>query len=209
MGNHTARTKFAALAAAVVCSAPLVLIATPAAAAQPECGDASTTSAIDRAPSEGSHGDDPFSRALICLINDERAKRGLPTLSQDPALTAAATLHARQATSQQWWGPGNNPHNNPTTGSTPESRIKGAGYCPNPRSWAFSEITYTGWGGGGTPRAAVNWWMNISKAGHREAILNASMTALGTGVQGGAAAPAGRGFTDAGTYVVTFGRCQR
>ncbi|WP_319820309.1 CAP domain-containing protein [Streptomyces sp. F8] len=145
----------------------------------------------------------------MCLINNQRTQRGLPALTTNQALTTAAQQHAVAAVQLKWWGPGKDSHTNPQTGSTPQSRIKAAGYCPNPRSWAVAEITYTGWGGSGTPNAAVNWWMNVSTWGHRQIILDPSMREIGAWAQPGAADRAGAGASQAGTYVVTFGRCQR
>ncbi|MFI2765410.1 CAP domain-containing protein [Streptomyces echinatus] len=144
---------------------------------------------------------------VVCLINAQRTQRGLPALTLNQNLTTAAQQHAFAAVQQRWWGPGRNPHVNPQTGSTPQSRILGAGYCPNPVSWRVAEIAYTGWGGSGTPNAAANWWMNSPP--HRANILDPGLREIGRGVQAGAADPAGAGASGAGTYVVTFGSCQR
>ncbi|MFJ9644357.1 CAP domain-containing protein [Streptomyces sp. NPDC004244] len=145
--------------------------------------------------------------SVLCLINAQRTSRGLPALTVNQPLTNAARQHAVASVQQKWWGPGKDPHRNPQTGSTPQSRIIAAGYCPNPRSWAFAEITYTGWGTGGSPKAAVNWWMN--SPGHRAIILDGSLRDAGPWAQAGSADPAGSGAANAWTYVVTFGRCQR
>ncbi|MEV0614660.1 CAP domain-containing protein [Nonomuraea sp. NPDC050404] len=145
--------------------------------------------------------------AVYCLIDAERAKVGLRPLTRTASLESAAISHAAAAASIRWWTPGANSHNNPRTGSTPHSRITAAGYCPNPVSWAYAETTYTGWGGGGTPRAAVNWWVNVSTYGHRQIVLSPTLTDDGVGAAVGSANPAGG--SGGGTYVVDFGRCQR
>ncbi|GAA3824156.1 hypothetical protein GCM10022226_50950 [Sphaerisporangium flaviroseum] len=148
--------------------------------------------------------------AVHCLIDTERAAVGLPALTRKSALDAAASAHAGAAASLKWWSPGADSHTNPQTGSTPWSRITGAGYCPNPVSWAYAETTYTGWGTGyGTPRAAVHWWVHVSTYGHRQIVLSPTLTDLGVGVAVGAANPAGASGTGGGTYVVDFGRCQQ
>ncbi|MEU3909829.1 MULTISPECIES: CAP domain-containing protein [Streptomyces] len=152
-------------------------------------------------------GGDAARLAVACLINAERTQRGLQPLTSNPSLTAAAQQHTAAAVQLKWWGPGKDSHTNPQTGSTPQSRIKAAGYCQNPRSWAVSEITYTGWGGSGTPKAAVTWWMNSPT--HRSIILDGSLREYGSWAQAGAADRAGAGASGAGTYVVTFGRCQQ
>lgn len=144
---------------------------------------------------------------VVGLINAQRTQRGLPALTVNSALNTAAGQHAAAAVQLKWWGPGKDSHTNPQTGSTPQSRIMGAGYCPNPRSWQVAEITYTGWGTSGTPSAAVRWWMN--SPGHRANILNGTLREIGSAALAGAADRAGAGSIGAATYVVTFGRCQR
>lgn len=145
--------------------------------------------------------------AVVCLINAQRAQHGLPALTYNQNLTTAAHQHSSAAVQQQWWGPGKDSHTNPQTGSTPQSRILGASYCPNPASWRVAEITYTGWGGRGAPNAAVDWWMNSPP--HRANILDSGLREIGRWAQAGAADPAGTGASGAGTYVVTFGSCQQ
>ncbi|MET9964135.1 CAP domain-containing protein [Streptomyces sp. NPDC006326] len=165
------------------------------------------TAAANRAPSSGN--DVQANDVVVCLINAERARRGLPLLTVNQNLTKAAQQHATAAIQLKWWGPGKDSHTNPQTHSTPQSRIMGAGYCPNPRSWAVREITYTGWGGLGTPKAAVNWWVNVSTWGHREIVLDPNLRDIGRAALPGAADRSGAGASGAGTYVVTFGRCQQ
>ncbi|WP_223838003.1 CAP domain-containing protein [Streptomyces venezuelae] len=190
------------LAVAGVLSAVLVPVTAP-----PATAVTCSVSASNRAPS--SSNDSASRNAVICLINAERTRRGLPALTVNQALTTAAQQHSAAAVQQKWWGPNKDSHRNPQTGSTPLSRIRGAGYCPNPRSWGVAEITYNGWGGSGTPKAAVNWWTNVSTWGHRERVLDPSMREIGAWAQPGAADPAGAGASQAGTYVVTFGHCRQ
>ncbi|GGM93114.1 hypothetical protein GCM10010106_46800 [Thermopolyspora flexuosa] len=147
-----------------------------------------------------------IAQATYCLINAERAKAGLPALKWNEKLHRLAVEHARAAVKLKWWKDGADPHKNPVTGSTPESRIRGAGYCANGRSWSVAEIAYTDWGGRGTPRAAVRWWMNSDK--HRPHILSRTLTEIGGFAIGGAADPKGANATDAGTYVMKFGSCR-
>ncbi|MEV0412027.1 CAP domain-containing protein [Streptomyces sp. NPDC050448] len=204
MSRHVSLTRTAlSLAVAGVLSAALVPVS-----AAPATAVACDAAAATRAPS--SSNDSAARNAVICLINAERTQRGLPALTVNQALTTAAQQHSAAAVQLKWWGPGKDSHTNPQTGSTPQSRIKAAGYCPNPRSWAVAEITYNGWGSGsGTPKAAVNWWVNVSTWGHRQIVLDPSLKEIGAWAQPGAADPAGAGASQAGTYVVTFGRCQQ
>ncbi|MCX5380527.1 CAP domain-containing protein [Streptomyces sp. NBC_00091] len=199
MRSRTSRTRTgAALAVAAVLSATLVPVA-----ASPATAASCDSSASSRPPGGGVQERD----AVLCLVNAERTGRGLPALTVNQSLTDAARQHTAAAVQLKWWGPWKDSHTNPQTRSTPQSRIMGAGYCPNPRSWGVSEITYNGWGGAGTPASAVKWWMN--SPGHRAIILDSSLREFGGGAQAGAADPAGAGASGAGTYVVTFGRCQR
>ncbi|CAL9613716.1 hypothetical protein SUDANB120_05702 [Streptomyces sp. enrichment culture] len=202
MNRQAPRTRKlpAAAAAAALAAALSPLVAAPPAAAV-TCDAA----AANRAPTAANAAQ--ARSVVVCLVNAQRTRRGLPALTVDQALTTAAQQHAAAAVQLKWWGPGKDPHRNPATGSTPQTRIQAAGYCPNPRSWEFAEIAYTGWGGSGTPQAAVTWWMN--SPGHRAVILNAALRNIGPGVQPGAADRAGASAPNAGTYVVTFGRCQR
>ncbi|MFG1709681.1 CAP domain-containing protein [Nonomuraea sp. M3C6] len=208
-------TATAAVAASILtlAAAPLSAAANASTTAAAECGTAAQY--YDKVPVSGTGSlakqyNFRLSQAVHCLIDAERAKAGLPPLTRVGKLDAASADHARAAVSLKWWKPGADSHRNPQTGSTPSSRIRGADYCPNPRSWAVAETTYNGWGGAGTPRAAVHWWVYVSKAGHREIILSKSLTDVGTlGVVAGAADPAGAGASKAGTYVATFGRCRQ
>ncbi len=149
-----------------------------------------------------------FQNTVVCLINAERTAKGLKPLTVSPQLQKAALGHTIDAMKIRWWSNGANPHNNPQTGSTIDSRIKATGYCGG-NIKRDSEIAYTAQGVGPdtTPAGAVNWWMNVSKSGHREAILNNEITQLGVGAGGITADGTLPATGDAGTYVVDFGVC--
>jgi uncharacterized protein YkwD len=147
-----------------------------------------------------------FRGAVVCLINAERKARGLPELTPSTALRVAAVGHARAAQDLKWWTGDTNPHINPQTQSTIESRIKRQGYCNgNPKR--VSEITYTWAGSEASPRGAVNWWMNISKSGHREAIIDPAIREYGLGVSSQVANKNVPAQSNMGTYVIDFGAC--
>lgn len=207
-------TAVASFAVAIALSVPVVPAAGPAAAAPVDC-TAMGPEADDIAPSAnpGRFGFGTMFQTLatVCLINDERRRLGLSELPLNSELTSAARTHLNASLAQKWWGRGKNPHQNPkVSGSADEQigrRIKDGGYCANGGSWSGHEIAYNGWGGAGTPKAAVNWWLNISTQGHAEIIRDLSLTDIGAASRGGAADPAGANQSQAGTYVVTFGRC--
>ncbi|WP_089170246.1 CAP domain-containing protein [Azotobacter chroococcum] len=158
---------------------------------------------------------------LQCLINAERAQFGLQELKVNVNLTNAATGHVERSTTIKWWGEGN-PHVDPDFDIDPATkellspklaiggRIKRSGYCsPNAAEYREGEITYWGTGSDSTPLAAVNWWMNISKEGHREAILDPLYKELGIAVAGKVPVTdlAANASREQGTYVVALGKC--
>ena len=99
------------------------------------------------------------------LINAERANAGLPALTVNGQLAAAAQGHAADMACN------NRVSHTGSNGSSSYSRISAAGY-----SGSYSEeIIY----GGGGPQAALNWWM--SDQIHRDAILNPRASELGVG----------------------------
>ena len=145
-------------------------------------------------------------RAVTCLINAERTSRGLPALATDASLSTAALMHASEAGRLKWWVSGADPHVNPQTGSTIASRLNEQRYCPS-GARRFSEIAYTWAGDEATPVGAVNWWMNISTFGHREAILDPAVKELGVGASRQVADRNVALQSKMGTYVVNFGAC--
>lgn len=155
--------------------------------------------------------------AIRCLINAERVAFILPPLSVSQRLARAADGHAGEAVRQKWWDGSNDSHFDPENQTNPRARIIAQGYCQGqPRQTA--EITYTGTGvdpsgvncplqACSTPAAAVNWWVNISTAGHRERVLDPQVREIGVGFRGDTADPDASADAQMGTYVVNFGDC--
>lgn len=102
---------------------------------------------------------------IATLINQERANAGLPALTINSLLANAAQNHAADMACN-----GSISHTG-SDGSSAYARILASGYAP---SYA-EEIIY----GGGSPQAAVTWWM--SDQIHRDAILNTKSTEMGVG----------------------------
>lgn len=175
--------------------------------AGPVAGANSCGGYVNRTPSTISASSmSDLRKATICLINAERTTRQLPALTLNSTLYNSAQSHADAAQQLKWWTNGTDPHVNPETGSTIDSRIKAAGYCGgNPNR--TGEIVYTWAGDQATPVGAVNWWMNISTSGHREVILDASIKEIGVGIGGQVADKSLQLQADMGTYVVNFGVC--
>lgn len=102
------------------------------------------------------------------LINQERAKYGLPPLTLVPALTQSARRHSNDMAQNNFFD------HTGSDGSTFDQRITGAGY-----NWSNSAENIAWWPAN-NPEAVVQMWMN-SDQGHREAILSPTYTEFGVG----------------------------
>ncbi|MGW0041999.1 CAP domain-containing protein [Rhodococcus sp. NPDC003348] len=112
--------------------------------------------------------------AVLNLINQQRAANGCGPVASNGQLAAAASRHATDMLNSGVTG------HTGSDGSSPDARIAAAGYAPVAR---WGEIVYWGTGGGATPEAAVNWWMN--SPGHRAIITNCALTDAGVSTSSG------------------------
>jgi uncharacterized protein YkwD len=111
-----------------------------------------------------------YERAVRCLLNRERTKRGMKSLASHWALRKAAERHSRSMVRHHYFD------HFGADGSSPKSRMKKAGYGGS----SFGEnITY-GTGGYATPRNVMQRWM--ASSGHRANILNGGYDDLGVGI---------------------------
>ena len=129
--------------------------------------------------------------AILCLVNQRRAARGLAPLTEDPRLQAAAQGHAEDMGARDFFG-----HESPE-GTTPGQRIRDAGF--NGR--ASGENIHWGVGINAAPARVVDDWMK--SAGHRANILRPAFSRIGTGI--GYDPPKPRHDRPVGVYVNTFG----
>jgi len=106
-----------------------------------------------------------YQTEIANLINSARAGAGLPALTVNAQLTAAALSHSIDMACH-----GLISHTG-SDGSSVHERIAAAGYSA---SWS-SEIIY----GSGYPQTAFDWWMNDQI--HRDEILNPNVVAMGVG----------------------------
>ena len=106
-----------------------------------------------------------YQTQLANLINGARAEAGLPQLTVNAALTAAAQGHSIDMACH-----GLISHSG-SDGSTVFERIAAAGYAAS----LASEIIY----GSGYPQTAFDWWMGDQI--HRDEILNPYVTEMGIG----------------------------
>lgn len=105
-----------------------------------------------------------YAEQIVKLVNEERAKAGLPVLKMDSAVTSAANIRAKEI--KQKFA-----HTRPD-GSSFSSVLKEQG------------VTFRGSGeniawGQKSPEQVMNGWMNSE--GHRANILNKNFTTIGVG----------------------------
>ncbi|MFN8677291.1 MAG: CAP domain-containing protein [Thermomicrobiales bacterium] len=151
--------------------------------------------------------------AVLCLVNEARADAGVPALTLNPLLRAAARQHAADARTLKWWdGGGPKVHINPVTGSTPQDRIRDAGYCGNAEEPVCNENAFDAWwigaAGGTEPQAAVDWW--LGSPDHHDTMLDPTFNETGIAVILGVPEKEGNAANaDGGAiYVQTFGFCE-
>jgi len=132
---------------------------------------------------------------LRCLINVERADRGLRGLRPNGALFRAAGRHARDMVRRHYFS------HYSRSGGGPTSRIAGAGYLRATRRWVVGENI--AWLDARHPGWVVSSWMRSPP--HRRILLSARFRELGIGVVKSSPNGHGRGLT----AVVDFGRRKR
>jgi uncharacterized protein YkwD len=159
-------------------------VAAPSAAAAAECAGADSVPAA--------LGERGTARATLCLLNSERAARGLPRLRSDGRLRVAADRHAGDMVSKRYFA------HNSKSGASFVTRIKRTGWHRARRSWTVGENIGYGSGTLATPRSMVRGWMD--SAGHRANILARQFRMIGVGIADGA--PTGGGGA---TYATDFG----
>ena len=118
--------------------------------------------APDQPGTDGSQ--DAFANEVVRLVNEERAKAGLPALTVDRGAASAAQVRAKEIERSF-------SHTRPD-GSSFNSALTEAGV--NFRG-AGENIAY----GQNSPEKVMEGWMNSS--GHRANILNSSYTSIGVG----------------------------
>lgn len=151
-------------------------------------GVACQSTALDPAPSNIN----TLASSILCLLNAERAAKGLPALHSNGSLAKAARGWAGKMVAAKFFA-------HESGSSTPLSRIKKTGYVRG--SWQIGENIAWGSGALATPRSIVNGWMH--SPGHRANILHGSFKDIGIGIKIGAP---GAGLSGGAVYVTDFGR---
>ena len=131
--------------------------------------------------------------AIVCLHNQIRAEHDLPALRENKRLRKAALGHSKQMVRDRFFE-----HTTPE-GVTMVDRILKARYVRADEGWILGENLAWGTGSLGTPRGAVDAWMN--SPGHRANLLKGGYREVGVGIVVGVP------VTDAAgaTYTVDFG----
>lgn len=104
---------------------------------------------------------------VIALVNDERAKSGLNSLTANAKLTAAAAAHADDMAVHSFFS------HTGSDGASSADRATRAGY-----NW--SAVGENIASGATSPAQVMDLWMNSS--GHRANILNSNFTEIGVAV---------------------------
>jgi uncharacterized protein YkwD len=159
---------------AVLCLAVVAVLALPIASAL-ACADA------DAQP--GTASDRAYTRAVECLVNEQRAGAGLGALGHDRRLARAARRFSTAMVRQRFFD-----HVSPE-GSTLAGRARAAGYSGG----TLGETI--GWGTGvlATPAAIVRAWMDSPP--HHAVLLSRAFRRIGLGVAQGSPEGAGQAAT--------------
>jgi uncharacterized protein YkwD len=131
--------------------------------------------------------------AILCLHNQIRAENDLPALRDNKRLRKAALGHSKDMVKDGFFE-----HTTPE-GVTMVDRILKAKYVGEDEGWVLGENLAWGTGSLGTPRGAVDAWMD--SPGHRANVLKKAYREMGVGVVVGVPVSDAAGAT----YTVDFG----
>lgn len=176
-------------AVALLCAAAVLMPTGAAGAAAPKkapvaCADANLLPGATNLPQ--------VNAAVLCLVNQERTKRGLRALKSQPTLGKVAMRFAADMVRLKYFS-----HVAPD-GATSLDRVRKSGYLTGYGTWSVGENIAAGTGSLSTPSAAVKAWMK--SPGHRANILRRGFRDIGLGVHLGTI-----DGTQGATYANEFG----
>ena len=174
-------------AALAAVSLSLLVLASPAVAAPAPCANASAL--------PGQASERVLAKATVCLVNRQRARRGMRALRENGRLSRAALAHTEDMVQKRYF------EHVSKAGGDVVDRLLSTGYLGQVRSWLVGENLAWGTGSVSTPRQTVANWMG--SPGHRANILQRRFREIGIGVVFDA--PRGGGQPVAATYTTTFG----
>ena len=169
--------------------ASIALVPVTARAAQQDCRNTDVT------PNEGN--EPAIREAILCLHNQIRAERDLPSLREDTRLRKAAIGHSADMVGRRYFE-----HTAPS-GATMVDRIMAARYASRNVGWSLGENLAWGTGSMATPRGIMKAWMD--SPGHRANIVKRSYREIGIGIVTGTPTGGGSGAT----YTADFGVIRR
>jgi uncharacterized protein YkwD len=150
--------------------------------------------AVDAKPSVT--GAQAAGQTTLCLLNRERAQRGLTPLRENGLLSAASLEHSQDMVRRRYFE-----HTTPD-GRSVGDRLRAVGYARGRSASAGENIAY-GFGPESTPASIVAIWMKSPP--HREDILRPSFTEIGIGIAPGAPELPAEKQADSATYATDFG----
>jgi uncharacterized protein YkwD len=153
------------LVVAAVIAVAVVVLPKDDAAGVPDAAGCPGSGALPRASDIESNRQE-----ILCLLNVERARRGLVPLRPQPLLELASQRHSDDMVRRRYYE-----HETPD-GVDPQMRMSAVGYAP---AWT-GENLYTGTGTEATPVRALKGWME--SPGHRANILRPEFTEVGVGI---------------------------
>ena len=178
---------------ALALAAAIALLALATALTAPARADAAGCRSSHASPSKLSKHQ--VSRSILCLINKERASRGLHEVKLQGEQTKAARRHSRLMISDGCFA-----HECPGEGEL-VSRMQKADYLPCNCYWGVGENLAYGERAYGSPKSIMHAWMNSPE--HRENILNGSYRDIGIGIVWGT--PEQGSARASATYTTDFG----
>jgi uncharacterized protein YkwD len=152
------------------------------------CGPVDVRPSADGAAAAG--------QATVCLLNRERAKRGLPALRENGLLSDASLEHSQDMVQRRYFE-----HISPD-GRDVRNRLRAVGYSRGFSASTGENIAY-GFAASSTPTAIVRLWMNSPP--HRADILRPAFTEIGIGIAMGAPELPAEKQSDSATYTTDFG----
>ena len=134
-------------------------------------------------------------RATLCVLNAQRARRGLRPLRLNKRLSRAARRHARDMARRNYFD------HDSLNGASFVDRIRRVGYLRGVGRWWLGENLAWGTQDRSAPRAITQMWMH--SPGHRANILSRSFREVGIGLAYDA--PVRMDGRVAATYATSFG----
>ena len=176
-------------AAVVAAVAALAMIFSLAMAAAPQRADAACAGSSNwRSLSQARS-------ALLCLVNETRARHGLAPMRVDRRLNGVARRHAGDLVRYRFVG-----HNSPRRGGLMQ-RVRRSGWARGRSKWTYGEIMGDGLNRGASPTRIMRAWMR--RPIHSRAILHPRFTSMGVGAVTGRPRGA-RSKRSSRTFVMTF-----